>query len=1040
MTVPGGVPNLPVGALTLDNLATRLQDMTPPAVRNLVNQKLPSVFDLSNGGNVLSDLTPFGIITRLFAEFASAVANADPADIQGPEDLPGLLLDFIEDLPIIGELVGLLEAIQGTYTGDDAVLLAVQEIFLPIRKLLQLVSGQNVGFPTVAEITTGWTDLGAAVAARTAEFASLLLASGQASAATLGAALQTLIGWLNAIPANLLSGAVPLLSIPNLPLSQMPLLGGYLTNLSPSGLLSLAGLGTGALPVGITAPIAQITGLGGYLANLSSGGVFNPAGLGAGTLPAGVSAGISQITGLTAALAAALTSASPLNSANLTGTISQGVAPWVAPIDTLMNAWGIPAAGHTAAELAALAAAIPNGNIAGLLGGANIGAALQQTVNQGAVALGAVGAGVNASLAQWGNSLTSAITNYLGYNPGGAAPAGSVAKIASDTNATVNARAVQKTTYANLDKAMDATFDLAEVNGSTTLPTIGVTQTKSAIGYVTIRDGGIKQSIGWLGYGLTNITEFYVVLHSVNKTTGVMTRLYSTANIVGSVGTGTVPVWNYVTLPALNQINATPGDLYAIEYIVRGTGTYNIVGKTMSAQLPYHPTAIPAYPAASRAIDIPPTIDAVSSGATSTASNTPNPLTWSHTIGADANCIIVGIHGYTSGGTSDSATCGGVAMTQVGSTYSYGSGYFIKYFMLMNPGSGTKTINYSYSGGSWFTAGVSWSLKNVTTVGTVAGASGTGTSVSQTVSSSPNQFLLNVIGSGGSNSISAYNRTQRYNVGWASGIRNANLFGDVVGSSSSLNLTATLSASSVWASAVLPINGSVDVQPATIANPSTFVSSPMAWSALVPWCGLSGIQGATQYSPVLATYGAGAGQSITNPTITYPWANYFDVIYCSDGSGGQGGAGIVGGNCGSAGVWGSATLTKAQMGSSNLTLNVGPGGAAGYPLGNPGGAAGGTSVVIPGYGTLAAAGAGGGNGGSPSGYGVAPAPGPGNITVTDARGVATPYYGGAGGGGPQASGAQPGGAGAGGNSPGTVGTYTNGGAGGPGIVYIRAYQ
>jgi hypothetical protein len=131
------------------NLATRLQDMTPPAFRNLANQRMPSIFDASNGGSILSDLTPFGIITRIWAGVLATVANADPQTSPARKTFPGLLLDFIEGLPVIGELVGLLEAIGGTYTGDDPVLLAVQEIFYPIRKLLQLdgCSGQPVGFP-----------------------------------------------------------------------------------------------------------------------------------------------------------------------------------------------------------------------------------------------------------------------------------------------------------------------------------------------------------------------------------------------------------------------------------------------------------------------------------------------------------------------------------------------------------------------------------------------------------------------------------------------------------------------------------------------------------------------------------------------------------------------------------------------------------------------------------------------------------------------------------------------------------------------------
>ncbi|MDM2212705.1 hypothetical protein PP449_15150 [Mycobacteroides abscessus] len=159
MTTPGGVPNLPAGALTVETLAEKLQDLTPAAMRSRAAERMPSTFHASTGGDPLQDLSPFGILTRLFAGFNSHVANADPNDIQGPEDLPALLLDFIESLPVVGQFVGLAEAIMGTYDGDDETLLAIQQIFMPIRRLLQLASGQDVGWPTLAEIEAGWSDL-----------------------------------------------------------------------------------------------------------------------------------------------------------------------------------------------------------------------------------------------------------------------------------------------------------------------------------------------------------------------------------------------------------------------------------------------------------------------------------------------------------------------------------------------------------------------------------------------------------------------------------------------------------------------------------------------------------------------------------------------------------------------------------------------------------------------------------------------------------------------------------------------------------------
>lgn len=130
--------------------------MTVAAHRARAAARVPNIFDGSTGGNPLSDLSPMGIITHLFAGAISVIANADPADIQGPEDLPPLFLDFIESLPVVGQLVGLGEAIVGTYDGDDNVLLTIQEIFAPIRLLLQAIASIPNGFPTPGEIADGW--------------------------------------------------------------------------------------------------------------------------------------------------------------------------------------------------------------------------------------------------------------------------------------------------------------------------------------------------------------------------------------------------------------------------------------------------------------------------------------------------------------------------------------------------------------------------------------------------------------------------------------------------------------------------------------------------------------------------------------------------------------------------------------------------------------------------------------------------------------------------------------------------------------------
>lgn len=156
MTTPGGVTNLPVGALTEETMESQLQDTTEPAMRGRAVERVPSTFNSSTGGNPAADLSPFGVLTRLFAGFNTTVANADPADIEGPEDLPGLLWDFIASLPVVGQFIDLLDAIAGHYEGEDDTLLTIQAIFAPIRALVDLVAELGEGIPTPEEILAGW--------------------------------------------------------------------------------------------------------------------------------------------------------------------------------------------------------------------------------------------------------------------------------------------------------------------------------------------------------------------------------------------------------------------------------------------------------------------------------------------------------------------------------------------------------------------------------------------------------------------------------------------------------------------------------------------------------------------------------------------------------------------------------------------------------------------------------------------------------------------------------------------------------------------
>lgn len=142
MTAPGGTPGLPGGiVLTLENLASRLQDHTSTATKGRALEWFPSLANNTTGGDPSAPLSPFGLLTDFWARWNATIANADPSAVNSVEDLGPLFIEFVENLPFVGQFVGLLEALLGTYTGTDQTLLSLQSLFTPVRLLIGLVPG-----------------------------------------------------------------------------------------------------------------------------------------------------------------------------------------------------------------------------------------------------------------------------------------------------------------------------------------------------------------------------------------------------------------------------------------------------------------------------------------------------------------------------------------------------------------------------------------------------------------------------------------------------------------------------------------------------------------------------------------------------------------------------------------------------------------------------------------------------------------------------------------------------------------------------------
>lgn len=161
-------PQLPWGSTTQGDLAevvvmpaglgSALQDQSASKFQGLTSGRFPGVMRGTSAGDPAMQAGPLGFIVDLVAQFMSTVSNADPESIARPEDLHALVTDFVEDLPLVGELISLKDAMMGVYDGDDPIFQFIQNLFAPLRKLLELASGVS-GIPSVGQVTSGWSSL-----------------------------------------------------------------------------------------------------------------------------------------------------------------------------------------------------------------------------------------------------------------------------------------------------------------------------------------------------------------------------------------------------------------------------------------------------------------------------------------------------------------------------------------------------------------------------------------------------------------------------------------------------------------------------------------------------------------------------------------------------------------------------------------------------------------------------------------------------------------------------------------------------------------
>lgn len=240
------------------------------------------------------------------------------------------------------------------------------------------------GLPTVNDVATLLAD-------QANDFATFLAATGQATFAALGAALQALIDFLTAIPANLLSGAMPT----TVTLSGTQL-GTLLQYINSSGQFAAAQL-TGALNTGLT---FSGTALSVLLQYLNSSGQFSAAQL-TGGINTAVTFGGTQL----GTLLQYLNSSGQFAAGQLTGAINGGLTLGGVTLSTLVT--NINSSGQI------LAAGITGALGTGLtVGGVTLSTLFTNINSSGQLVLSGATGALNTAVTIGGVTLSTLSTNW----------------------------------------------------------------------------------------------------------------------------------------------------------------------------------------------------------------------------------------------------------------------------------------------------------------------------------------------------------------------------------------------------------------------------------------------------------------------------------------------------------------------------------------------------------------------------------------------------------------------------------------------------
>lgn len=192
-------------------------------------------------------------------------------------------------------------------------------------------------------------------------------------------------------------------------------------------------------------------------------------------------------------------------------------------------------------------------------------------------------------------------------------------------------------------------------------------------------------------------------------------------------------------------------------------------------------------------------------------------LSWTDTVPSATKCaVLFVVFASPSTPSTPTVTIDGVSMTgstpQISGSGPYGSVY-TSCFYRINPNTGSsKAISVTLSGSANNASANIAYFDSVTSVGTVASTSGTGTTASQTISSTSTNYMyvhgFGYFSASAGGTFTGYNQTQLWSQSSRTGTNGTypQLIGSATGTGSSLTFSGTIQSGNVgWGSVVLPL-------------------------------------------------------------------------------------------------------------------------------------------------------------------------------------------------------------------------------------------